>query len=79
MPYQAVAFILGSLLVAVPTTAAVNSTSNTVAPKTQVASKDQTYCLQFGLDTGSRIKRVDCKTKKEWAQLGVDVDEVVGK
>ena len=79
MPYLTVAFALGSLLTAVPTTAADNPTSNTVAPKTQVASKEQTYCLQFGVDTGSRIKRVDCKTKKQWAQLGVDVDEVVGK
>jgi|KBSSwiStaDraftv2_1062776.scaffolds.fasta_scaffold2669806_1 putative hemolysin len=79
MPYQAAALIVGSLLVAVPSTAADNSTSNTVAPKTQVAAKNQTYCLQFGVDTGSRIKRLDCKTKKEWAQLGVDVDEVVGK
>ena len=79
MPYQAAALIVGSLLVAVSSTAADNSTSNTVAPKTQVAAKNQTYCLQFGVDTGSRIKRLDCKTKKEWAQLGVDVDEVVGK
>jgi hypothetical protein len=79
MPYQAVAFILGSLLVAVPTTAADNPQANSVAPKTRVAAKDQTYCLQFGVDTGSRIKRVDCKTKRQWETLGVDVDEVVGK
>ena len=79
MPYQAAALIVGSLLVAVPSTAADNSTSNTAAPKTQVAAKEQTYCLQSGVDTGSRIKRVDCKTKRQWAQLGVDVDELTDK
>ena len=79
MSFQAVAFILGTLLVTTPTTAAETSNSNTVAPKSQVAAKAKTYCLQFGIDTGSRIARVDCKTKKEWAMLGIDVDEVLGK
>jgi putative hemolysin len=80
MAYQFVAFALATLLAAVPTTAAENQAdSNTAAPKTQVAAKEQTYCLQSGVDTGSRIKRVECKTKRQWAQLGVDVDDLTDK
>jgi hypothetical protein len=76
MPYKALAFTLGTILVAVPA-AAADPQSNTVAAKP--TAKEKTYCLQYALDTGSRINRVDCKTKKEWARLGVDVDDLGDK
>ena len=44
------------------------------------AAKDQTkYCLQVEASTGSRIMKTECRTKAEWAELGVDIDEAVKK
>ena len=37
----------------------------------------QLFCIRFDQDTGSRINREECRTKKEWAQKGVDIDEVL--
>lgn len=72
MKFSAVAAAFATLLVASPASAWDSAQGNTVAAK----AKEKTYCLQFGLDTGSRINRVECKTKREWAMLGVDVDEL---
>ena len=46
------------------------------APKTATApaAKERRYCVQYGEITGSRIQSVECKTKANWARLGVDVD-----
>lgn len=74
MKYSAVAAAFATLLIASPASAWNSGQGNTAATKTQ--AKEKTYCLQFGLDTGSRINRVECKTKREWAQLGVDIDEL---
>ena len=44
------------------------------------AAKDQTkYCIQVEPSTGSRISTTECRTKAEWASLGVDVDELRAK
>ena len=37
------------------------------------------YCLTFADQTGSHISRTECRTKKEWRQLGVEVDELTAK
>jgi len=56
--------------------------STTVAnatDKTKSASKPadtKQYCLTFAGDTGSHLTRTECRTKKEWRQLGVDVDDL---
>ena len=39
----------------------------------------QQYCLKFADDTGSHLTRTECRTKKQWKQLGVDVDELSDK
>ena len=41
-----------------------------------VKPAERQYCLTFADDTGSHIKRTECRTKREWKQLGVDVDEL---
>ena len=46
------------------------------AGKGRAADKEQVYCLQFSSETGSRISRLECKTKKEWQRLGIDLDEL---
>ena len=76
MKSPVLAVALGSLLVTSPALARDNPQSNTLAAN---PAKEKTYCLQFALDTGSRISRLECKTKKEWARLGVDVDDLGGK
>ena len=40
---------------------------------------ERQYCLTFADDTGSHLKRTECRTKREWKQLGVDVDELSSK
>ena len=42
-------------------------------------AQERTYCFQFSQDTGSRISRTECKTRKQWALLGVEVDELLEK
>jgi len=73
MQYTAIAFALGTILAAAPATAA-DPQGNSMDAKP--AAKEKTYCLQYALDTGSRINRVECKTKKDWQRLGVDVDDL---
>ena len=46
----------------------------------KAAAKDQTkYCIQVEPSTGSRISTTECRTKADWASLGVDVDELLAK
>ena len=33
------------------------------------------YCLRVEAVTGSRIETIECWTRREWAEQGVDVDE----
>lgn len=68
----ALKFAALSLVLAAPASAAA------AAPKTAVP--DQTkYCLEYENGTGSRIGHIECRTKAEWAKLGVDVDELMKK
>ena len=56
------------------------STAATAAPSAKPAKPtERQYCLTFADDTGSHLKRTECRTKKEWKQLGVDVDELSSK
>jgi hypothetical protein len=63
--------LAGLTLTASPTLAAQQPVS-----KSQDRAPEKTYCLKYVLDTGSRINRTECKTKKEWSELGVDVSEL---
>ena len=49
--------------------------------KTQPPAKtaERTYCIQFEPQTGSHIAKTECRTKSEWRQLGVNVDELSTK
>ena len=61
-------------LLAVPASAALQSQK-----KGAGKPNAQLFCIRFDQDTGSRINREECRTKKEWAQKGVDIDEVLKK
>ena len=43
--------------------------------KGRQAGKEPVYCLEFSSETGSRIARMECRTKKDWARLGVELDK----
>jgi hypothetical protein len=40
-----------------------------------VGAENTRYCLRVDPITGSRIETIQCKTRDEWAQLDVDVDQ----
>ena len=42
-------------------------------------ARSQVYCIKYEGETGSRLARQLCMTKKQWAQEGVDVDELTKK
>jgi len=62
---------LGLLFTATALTAAPND-----KPAKPAKPAERQYCLKFAEDTGSHLTRLECRTKKEWKQLGVDVDEI---
>ena len=61
-----------SLIAGVSPAAATQTEPGAGAPP---ASADARYCLRLEAFTGSRIETVRCKTRQDWAELGVDVDE----
>ena len=38
-------------------------------------SADTRYCLRIEAVTGTRLERIKCWTRAEWAEQGVDVDK----
>ena len=72
MPYITKLALLSLVLAAAPASAD--------PAKDQAAAQDRTkYCIEVEASTGSRINKTECRTKAEWAHLGVDVDEVLKK
>lgn len=69
-------FIIGTSLLLIAAPAAANTGPKNTASK-DPSQTEVKYCFQFDSDTGSRIRKEECRTKKEWARLGVDVDEMV--
>ena len=73
MSYKA---LVAALVISVVTSPAVSK-----EPTGQKSAKDQTsvddrkYCIKFEF-TGSRIPREQCRTKKEWADEDVQIDEM---
>jgi len=69
-------FIAAAALVAAPATAKGSDD----APKGgKTAASEQKYCIEYEKMTGSRVSRQECLTKKQWAEEGVDVDEMLKK
>ena len=33
------------------------------------------YCLRVDPITGSHLETIECRTREDWAELGVDVDQ----
>jgi guanyl-specific ribonuclease Sa len=69
MHYKILTALSAVALMAVPAAAQQSQA------KGRQAAKDAVYCLQFSSETGSRINRLECKTKKDWERLGVEFGE----
>ena len=71
---------MAKLLTAVCFSLILATTAASAAPSARPDSKkqgsEQKYCLTYESETGSRVSRMECRTKKEWRQLGVDVDQI---
>jgi len=72
MSYKGIVVLASVTLMASPAAAEQSA-------KARPATPEKTYCLQYSLDTGSRINRTECRTKKDWARIGVDIDELTRK
>jgi len=67
MAYKAFAIVSGMILAASP----LSATTNSPAP---AAGPDAKYCLRVDPITGSLVETIQCWTRAEWADQGVDVD-----
>jgi len=73
MALRELAIALGMVVVTSPVSATnPEPTPTTGAP---TASANAKYCLRIEAITGSRLEKVRCWTRQEWAENGVDVDQ----
>ena len=73
MAYHRLVVAMG--LVALATQAPAALQTNQVGNSTSAVGEPK-YCIQYERDTGSRLNRVECKTKAQWAKQGVQVDQL---
>ena len=67
-------FLAAIALIAAPALAK----GNEVSPKADKTSASETkYCLSYDKMTGSRMSKQECRTKRNWAKDGVDVDKML--
>ena len=72
MAHKILAAALGMVVVTSPVLAANLQPGSTAAPP---ASADARYCLRVEPVTGSLLETIQCWTRAEWADQGVDVDK----
>jgi hypothetical protein len=71
MAFKALVVAL-SAIVATSAAASTQPSDTTAAP---AGSPETRYCMRVEAQTGSRIEGVECWTREEWAEGGVDVDK----
>jgi len=67
------AIALSLVLAAAPISAA--QPESDVGAGAPAAGPDAKYCLRVDPFTGSRIETIQCWTRQQWADQGVDVDK----
>jgi hypothetical protein len=66
---------LAAVLGAIATASAVSAAQPDPAALTAPAgTPDTRYCMRVEPVTGSRIETIECWTREQWADQGVDVD-----
>ena len=63
---------LGVIAAASPVSATVQDPAPPGAP---AGTPETKYCMHIEAITGSRIEKLKCWTRDEWAEQGVDVDK----
>ena len=65
-----------TLIVAMSAIVATSAAASTQATETTApaGTPETRYCMRVEPQTGSRIESVECWTREEWAEGGVDVD-----
>ena len=68
---------MAELLVALTLVAATLPPTNAGSPATTApaGTPSTRYCLKVDPPTGSRIETIQCRTREDWAELDVDVDQ----
>jgi hypothetical protein len=72
MAYKQMVVALSMIATAWPVSAAQYQEVPTAAPAAGPGAK---YCMRIEAITGSRLEKVKCWTREEWAEQGVDVDK----
>lgn len=65
------------LVVALSAIIATSAAANTQPAETTAApagSPETRYCMRVEPQTGSRLESIECWTREQWAEGGVDVD-----
>lgn len=72
--------IIGALTVLVAAPAATAADRQSAPPKenqtTAEKGKPIKYCIAYEKTTGSRVERTECRTKAEWAEQGINLDDL---
>ena len=72
LPLCAIASLAQPALAAEAPTAA-KGTAAAAQPGEAKASQPRKYCIRLTNDTGSRVRKQECRTKAEWEQLDIEV------
>lgn len=72
MAYKGLAVALGMIIISA--TASATKPEPTPTATVPEAGPGARYCLRVEPVTGSLIQSVMCRTREEWAALGVDLD-----
>lgn len=71
MAHKALVVACGIVLAASPAWATIQDPAPTPAPP---GTPETRYCMHIEAITGSRIEKLKCWTREEWAEQEVDVD-----
>ena len=72
MAHKELIVALGMIVAASPVSATSPEPIPTTAP---AGTADTRYCLRIEAVTGTRLEKVRCWTRQEWAEQDVDVDK----
>jgi hypothetical protein len=74
MARKALAIALGTILAASPASLAAQFANPPLQISAEAAADSKIYCMRLEPLTGTLVERVECWTRLEWADQGVDVD-----
>lgn len=71
MAFKGLVIAFGAIIA----TSAIANTQPTPTTGAPTGDANTRYCLRVDPITGSRMETIQCRTREEWAQLEVDVDQ----